>query len=165
MSIRVFASVLSVGAVVLAGPAGAQMRQMVLPSDIAGPGVSGPLSEPQRVAAPAAAAPASPAPASPAAAEPAPAVAAPAKPKVTAKPIPTVTLTNASGSTATEVVVSSSEMTIKLDKPLASKNKASLRLPKLKGCVVSVAATFEGEGQVDVGEFNVCKDKAIRFTD
>jgi hypothetical protein len=40
-----------------------------------------------------------------------------------------------------------------------------VKLPKLKGCLVSVAATFEGSGQVDAGEFNVCKEKLIRFTD
>jgi hypothetical protein len=40
-----------------------------------------------------------------------------------------------------------------------------VKLPRLKGCIVTVAATFEGEGQVEAGEFDVCKDKNIRFTD
>ena len=75
------------------------------------------------------------------------------------------TRSETSTATATEIVVSAGEMTARLDKPLAAKGKASLRLPKLKGCLVSVAASFEGEGQVDVGEFNICKDKSIRFTD
>jgi hypothetical protein len=53
----------------------------------------------------------------------------------------------------------------KLTKPLKPKAKASVKLPKLKGCIVTVAATFEGQGQADAGEFDVCKDKNIRFTD
>ena len=38
-------------------------------------------------------------------------------------------------------------------------------LPKLKGCTVSVAATFEAGSKGDAETFDVCKDKSIRFTD
>jgi hypothetical protein len=31
--------------------------------------------------------------------------------------------------------------------------------------MVSVAAVFEGEGQVDIGEFDICKERTIRFTE
>lgn len=153
MPVRAIVLSSSLAAACLAAlPASAQMPQMVLPPSISGPGPTGPIAEPTRPAQEGQAA----APAEPALA---------AKPRPAAKPIPTVTLTNASASTATEIVVSAGDMTAKLDKPLLAKAKASLRLPKLKGCVVSVAASFEGEGQVEVGEFNVCKDKSIRFTD
>ena len=89
-----------------------------------------------------------------------------AKPKKRAAgPPAAVTVTNASKSTATEVVITADEKTAKTSKPLAPKAKATVKLPKLKGCMVSVAATFEGEGQVDAGEHDVCKDRNIRFTD
>ena len=82
-----------------------------------------------------------------------------------ARPAQSVTVTNASANTATEVVITGEDKTAKISKPLKSKAKAVVKLPKLKGCTVSVAATFEGEGQVDAGEFDICKEKTIRFTD
>ena len=89
-----------------------------------------------------------------------------AKPKKRAAgPPAAVTVTNASKSTATEVVITADDKTAKTSKPLAPKAKATVKLPKLKGCMVSVAASFEGEAQADLGEFDVCKDKNIRFTD
>ena len=84
----------------------------------------------------------------------------------TPRPAQVVTLTNASAQTATEIVITGDDdKSAKLAKPLAAKAKASLKLPKLKGCMVHVAAVFEGEGQVDLGDFDVCKKKTIRFTD
>ena len=96
--------------------------------------------------------------------------AAPAKPRAkraaAPKPASAVTVTNASTHTATRVVITGEdEKTATLSKPLAPKAKAVVKLPKLKGCMVAVQATFESEGLVDVGEFDVCKDKTIRFTD
>jgi hypothetical protein len=107
-----------------------------------------------------------PAPAAPEADAPA----APAKPRAkraaAPKPAAAVTVTNASTHTATRVVITGEdEKTATVSKPLAPKAKAVVKLPKLKGCTVAVQATFEGEGLVDIGEFDVCKDKTIRFTD
>lgn len=111
---------------------------------------------------------AAPAPPPPAA-DPGAAPAAPAKPRAkkpaAARPPAAVAVTNASKQTATRVVISAGETTASTAKPLAPKARTLVKLPKLKGCLVSVAATFEGEGQVEVGEFDVCKDKTIRFTD
>ena len=95
------------------------------------------------------------------------AAAAPAK-KMRAKtprPAQFVTLTNATAQTAREVVIMAEDQTAKLAKPLAPKAKTTMKMPKIKGCVVSVAAVFEGEGQVDIGDFDICKDRTIRFTD
>jgi hypothetical protein len=113
--------------------------------------------------APAAAAPAGAAPAAAAT----PAAAAPsAKPKKRGPtPASAVVVTNASKNTATNVTITGEGKDARLTKALKPKAKASVKLPKLKGCIVTVAATFEGEGQVEAGEFNVCKDKNIRFTD
>ena len=57
------------------------------------------------------------------------------------------------------------DKTATVSKPLAAKAKTVVKLPKLKGCTVAVQATFEKEGLVEVGEFDVCKEKTIRFTD
>jgi hypothetical protein len=84
----------------------------------------------------------------------------------TPRPAQVVTLTNATAQTATQVVITGDDdKSAKLAKPLRSKAKASLKLPKLTSCMVHVAAVFEGEGQVDIGDFDVCKEKTIRFTD
>jgi hypothetical protein len=116
--------------------------------------------------APAAAAPPAAAGAAPSAAA-APTEAAPAaKPKKRGPtPASTVVVTNASKNIATEVTITGEGKDARLTKPLKPMAKASVKLPKLKGCIVTVAATFEGEGHVEAGEFDVCKDKSIRFTD
>jgi hypothetical protein len=107
-----------------------------------------------------------PAPAAPAAAA-APAATAPAaKPRKRGPtPASAVVVTNASKNTATDVTITAEGKDAKLTKPLKPKAKASVKLPRLKGCIVTVTATFEGEGQAEAGEFDVCKDRNIRFTD
>ena len=107
-----------------------------------------------------------PAPAAPETEAPA----APAKPRAkraaAPKPAAAVTVTNASTHTATNIVITGEdEKTATISKPLAPKAKTVVKLPKLKGCTVAVQATFESEGLVEVGEFDVCKEKTIRFTD
>jgi hypothetical protein len=82
-----------------------------------------------------------------------------------ARPASAVTVTNATAQTLAEVVITGEDQTAKLSKPLRPKAKAVLKLPKHKGCVVTVAATFEGGGTTDAGEHDVCKDKTIRFTE
>ena len=67
--------------------------------------------------------------------------------------------------TATGIVITAGDKTTKLSKPLAPEGRATNILPKLKGCTVSVAATFEAGGKSDAETFDVCKDKSIRFTD
>jgi hypothetical protein len=76
-----------------------------------------------------------------------------------------VTVVNASAKTVTGVVITAGDKTTMLSKPLAPKARASIKLPKMKGCTVSVAATFEGGGKSDTDAFNVCKEKLIRFTE
>jgi hypothetical protein len=95
---------------------------------------------------------------------------APAKPPRAKKPFSqqppsVVTVVNASSQTATMVVITTEDATASTSNPLGPKARTTLKLPKPKGCTVSVAASFQGGGQVDIGEFDVCKDKTIRFTD
>jgi hypothetical protein len=81
------------------------------------------------------------------------------------RPPAALTVTNGTDQTATEVVVAAGDQSVKLAKPLAPKAKATLRLPaKMKGCIVSVSASFEDEGQAEIAEHNVCKDRSVRFT-
>ena len=98
-------------------------------------------------------------------AEAAPEAAAP-KPKPKQKGPPgAVTVVNASTKAVTEVAITAGDKTASLSKPLAPKTRAAVKLPKMKGCTVSVAAIFEGGGKSDADAFNVCKEKLIRFTD
>ena len=97
--------------------------------------------------------------------EAAPEAAAP-KPKPKQKGPPrAVTVVNASAKTVTGVIITAGDKTASLSKPLAPKARTAVKLPKMKGCTVSVAATFEGGGKSDADAFNVCKEKLIRFTD
>jgi hypothetical protein len=65
----------------------------------------------------------------------------------------------------TEVAIGVGEKSVRLPKPLASKARATLKLPKMSGCMVAVAVNFETGSTADLGEIDVCKDNAIRFTD
>ena len=88
--------------------------------------------------------------AQPAAAEPA---AAPVK-KVVKRmgPPAAVTVVNASAHTATQVVITGEEKTATLSKPLAPKARAAVKLPKLKGCLVSVMAVRAWAPGLELGQ-------------
>jgi len=81
------------------------------------------------------------------------------------QPAQTLSVANASANTALDVIVTGENQTARLGKPLGPKAQATLRLPKLKGCVVSVQAIFKGGGFVEVNDFDVCKENSIRFTE
>ena len=98
-------------------------------------------------------------------AEAAPEAAAP-KPKPKQKGPPrAVTVVNASAKTVTGVIITAGDKTASLAKPLAPKARTAVKLPKMKGCTVSVAASFEGGGKSDADAFDVCRERLIRFTD
>jgi hypothetical protein len=89
------------------------------------------------------------------------AVAAPAKPR----PASALTITNARAVPAIEVAIGAGDQTVKLSRPLAPKAKTTLKLPKMTGCMVAVAATFADESVAELDEFDVCKESTVRFTD
>jgi hypothetical protein len=102
---------------------------------------------------------------SPADAPAAPDAAVPkSKPKQKGSP-GAVTVVNASAKTVTGVVITAGDKTATLSKPLAPKGRTAVKLPRLKGCTVSVAATFDGGSKSGADAFDVCKEKLIRFTD
>ena len=76
-----------------------------------------------------------------------------------------VTVINASAKTVTGVVITAGDQTATLPKPLTPKARTSIKLPKIKGCTVSVAATFDGGSKSDSDAFDICKEKLIRFTE
>jgi hypothetical protein len=81
------------------------------------------------------------------------------------KPAAALVITNARGVPATEVAIGANGQTVKVAKPLAPNAKTSLKLPRMQGCLVAVAASFEDEATVELGEFDVCQDSTLRFTD
>ena len=89
------------------------------------------------------------------------AIAAPTKPNS----VSTVLITNAREVSATDVAIGANGQTIRLSKPLAPNAKTTLKLPKMSGCLVAVAATFEDEATAELPELDVCKDRNVRLTD
>ena len=66
---------------------------------------------------------------------------------------------------ATTITVTAEAKPVSHAGPLAPNAKATLKLPKMKGCLVTVTATFEGESVSDGGDIDVCKVKLVRLTD
>ncbi|MBQ0822256.1 hypothetical protein HPT29_022875 [Microvirga terrae] len=81
------------------------------------------------------------------------------------KPNSSVVVTNARDVSATDIAIGANGQTVRLTKPLAPKAKATLRLPRVTGCMVAVAATFEDESTAELPELDTCKDGTLRFTD
>ncbi len=81
------------------------------------------------------------------------------------KPASALIITNARAVPAAEVAVRVSQGAVTLTRPLAPGAKATLKLPKMTDCIVSIFAMFEDESVVDVEEFDICREKTIRFTD
>ena len=135
------------------------------------------LSARSAAPAPAAAAPARPAPGPSAQAAPAtPAPAAPvAEGEVVAKPKPkpkprgpqparAVTVVNGTGAAISSLEITAGNKTVRWTKPIDAQAKAVIKMPPLKGCTVSVLATY-AEGPGNPGEVDICKDKTIRLTE
>jgi hypothetical protein len=89
------------------------------------------------------------------------AIAAPERPK----PASALVITNARQVPATDIAIGANGQTVRVTKPLASQAKTTLKLPKMPGCIVAIAANFSDESSVEMGEFDVCRDSTVRFTD
>ncbi len=80
-------------------------------------------------------------------------------------PARSLVISNASKNVLTDLEVTGSGKSAKLGKPIAPDMKATLKLPALKDCTVTVVATFEGVAEADSSSYDICKEKSIRFTD
>jgi hypothetical protein len=89
------------------------------------------------------------------------AIAAPTKPK----PASALVITNAREVRAIDVAVGANGQTVRLTRPLGPNAKATLKLPKMSGCMVAIAANFEDETAAELGEFDTCQDSTVRLTD
>jgi hypothetical protein len=136
------------------------------PSTGFAPSAPAPAAAPPTYNAPPRAAVAAPAAAEPAAAEAPVAVVRKPRPKPKGpQPARAVTIVNASTGTVTGVAITAGAKTITWAKPIESQAKAVVKLPVIKGCTISVLATFAGEGPGNPGEVDICKEKTIRLTD
>src|SRR5215208_2783947 len=81
------------------------------------------------------------------------AIAAPEKPKRA----PALVITNAREVAATDIAIGANGQTVRVAKPLASQAKITLKLPKIPGCVVAIAASFSDDSSIQADEFDVCK--------
>jgi hypothetical protein len=55
--------------------------------------------------------------------------------------------------------------TASLPAPLPAGGRTVLKVPRLPGCLVSIEALFEDEADYAIDEFDICKEKQIRFVD
>ena len=109
----------------------------------------------------------------PPAAAPAPEAAAPAegarprpKPKPRGPtPARSLSISNASSSALTSLEISAEGKSGRLAQPLAPNGRTTVKLPAFKRCVVSVTASFEAAGEAEASDYNICREKSIRFTD
>ena len=99
-----------------------------------------------------------PASAPPASTAPAPKGARPQKPRSAA----TLVVVNGRAVPATALVVLVGAKAVVRSGPLASNTRVTLKLPKMKGCRVSVVASFPGwYSAVTRGNINVCKTGGV----
>jgi hypothetical protein len=82
-----------------------------------------------------------------------------------AKPASALVITNARQVPATDIAIGANGQTVRIKKPLAPQAKTTLKLPKMKGCQVAVAAIFPDEASIQADELDVCRDNTIRLTD
>jgi hypothetical protein len=76
-----------------------------------------------------------------------------------------LTLVNARGVPATQVVAEVSGQVVTLPKPLAPNARAVLRLPRGGGCLIGLSVTFQDGEIAEVQDHDVYQDKSLRLTD
>lgn len=76
-----------------------------------------------------------------------------------------ITIINGSTVTISGVAITAGDKAVNWAKPIAPEAKALIKLPAIKGCMISILASYEGEGAGNSGEVDICKDKTIRLTD
>ena len=77
----------------------------------------------------------------------------------------TLTIVNRRAVTAVTLTVITETETVKHSGPLASNAKVSLTLPEMRGCLITVAATFQDGSFTNDSDTDVCKVKLVRLID
>ena len=85
----------------------------------------------------------------------------PAKPRAAT----TVTVVNGREITATNITVLAGGKPVSHGGPLGPKAQATLKLLRITGCRVTVAATFDGGSVSDGSAIDLCRVKLVRLTD
>jgi hypothetical protein len=94
-----------------------------------------------------------------------PVVVALAGPATELRAAKTLNIVNGRAVTAVTLTVTAGTETVKHSGPLASNAKVSLPLPEMRGCLVTVAATFQDGSVSNGGDTDVCKVKLVRLID
>ena len=76
-----------------------------------------------------------------------------------------LTVVNGREIPATTITLTAGAKAVSHAEPLAPNAKVTLKLPKMKGCRVAVAAAFEEGSVSDGSDIDVCKVKLVRLTD
>jgi hypothetical protein len=76
-----------------------------------------------------------------------------------------LTIVNKRKTPVTTVIVTAEAKTVRHAGLLAPNAKVSLKLPKMKGCLVTVAAASQGDKASKLGDVDVCKEKLVRLTE
>jgi hypothetical protein len=76
-----------------------------------------------------------------------------------------LTILNKRKTPVTTVSVTAEAKTVRHTGPLAPNAKVSLKLPKMKGCLVTVAAASQGGKVSKLGDVDVCKETLVRLTE
>jgi hypothetical protein len=76
-----------------------------------------------------------------------------------------LTILNKRKTPVTTVTVTAEAKTVRHAGPLAPNAKVSLKLPKMKGCLVTVATASQGSKVSKLGDVDVCKETLVRLTE
>jgi hypothetical protein len=76
-----------------------------------------------------------------------------------------LTIVNKRKTPVTTVTVTAEAKTVRHAGPLAPNAKVSLKLPTMKGCLVTVAVASQGSKVSKLGDVDVCKEKLVRLTE
>ena len=82
-----------------------------------------------------------------------------------ASPTISLTVVNARGVAATQIVAEVSGQVVTLPKPLAPNARVVWQLPRGAGCLVSLSVTYQDGEVAEVEDYDACADKTLRLTD
>jgi hypothetical protein len=76
-----------------------------------------------------------------------------------------LTVVNARGVVATQIVAEASGQVVTLSRPLAPNARVVLRLPRGAGCLVDLSVAYQDGEMAEVQDYDACADKTLRLTD